>query len=55
MTKEEIMEGVTELVENGAGEVEIFEWLEDNTDLSHAEILEALRRYDRFETDSIEI
>jgi hypothetical protein len=39
---EEIIEEVEELMENGAGIVEIFEYIQDNTDIDPAIIIEKL-------------
>lgn len=39
---EEIIEEVEQLMENGAGIVEIFEYIQDNTDIDPAIIIEKL-------------
>lgn len=42
MTKEEVLEQCREMMDNGADQVEIFEWVEDNTDLDPADIVQEL-------------
>ena len=42
MKKQEILEECREKVENGADMLEIFEWVEDNTDLDPAEVINHL-------------
>lgn len=42
MTKEEVIEECQEMMDNGADAVEIFEWVEDNTDLDPADIVQEL-------------
>lgn len=42
MTREEVLEQCREMVDNGADQVEIFEWVEDNTDLDPADIVQEL-------------
>lgn len=39
MTKKEVLKECNEMLENGADMIEIFEWIEDNTDLDPAEIV----------------
>ena len=39
MKKQEVIEECNEMIDNGADMVEIFEWVEDNTDLDPAEIV----------------
>jgi hypothetical protein len=42
MTKEEVLQECREMMDNGADQVEIFEWVEDNTDLDPADIVQEL-------------
>lgn len=42
MTREEVLEQCREMMDNGADQVEIFEWVEDNTDLDPADIVQEL-------------
>lgn len=42
MTKQEAIEECQEMIDNGADRVEIFEWVEDNTDLDPADIVQEL-------------
>lgn len=42
MTKEEVLQECHEMMDNGADQVEIFEWVEDNTDLDPADIVQEL-------------
>lgn len=44
MTKKEIIKECIELIDNGADMVEIFEYVEENTDLDPAEIVDAIYR-----------
>lgn len=39
MTKQECIKQCQEMMDNGADQVEIFEWIEDNTDLDPAFII----------------
>ncbi len=42
MTREECIEECQELIDNGADQVEVFEFVEDNTDLDPADIINEL-------------
>lgn len=42
MNKKEIIEECEVLIDNGADMVEVFEWIEDNTDLDPTEIIHEL-------------
>lgn len=42
MTKTEIIEECENMIDSGVGIVEVFEWLEDNTDVDPAEIIHEL-------------
>lgn len=42
MTKEEVLQECREMMDNGADQVEIFEWVEDNTDLDPADTVQEL-------------
>ena len=42
MTKEELIEELEILIENGADMVEVFEWVEDNTDSDPTEMVTKL-------------
>lgn len=42
MTKQEALKECRQLMNDGAGTVEVFEWLEDNTDLDPADIISEL-------------
>ena len=42
MTREEVLQECREMMDNGADQVEIFEWVEDNTDLDPADIVQEL-------------
>ena len=42
MTKEEVLQECRQMMDNGADQVEIFEWVEDNTDLDPADIVQEL-------------
>ena len=42
MTRQEVIEECQEMIDNGADQVEIFEWVEDNTDLDPADIVQEL-------------
>ena len=39
MNRKEVLEECRDLIENGADMLEIFEWVEDNTDLDPADII----------------
>lgn len=39
MDKDELIEIIDEMINNGCGMVEVFEFIEDNTDLDPAEII----------------
>lgn len=39
MDKDELIETVNDMIDNGCGMVEVFEFIEDNTDLDPAEII----------------
>ena len=43
MTKEELIEELEILIENNADIVEVFEYIEDNSDFDPAEIIELIR------------
>ena len=42
MNRNEVLEECKQMVDNGAGQIEIFEWVEDNTDLDPADIVNEL-------------
>ena len=42
MTREECIKECQEMMDNGSDQVEIFEWVEDNTDLDPADIVQEL-------------
>lgn len=42
MTRKEAIEECREMMDYGADQVEIFEWVEDNTDLDPADIISEL-------------
>ena len=42
MTKEEVLQECREMMDNGADQVEIFEWVEDNPDLDPADTVQEL-------------
>lgn len=42
MDKDELIEIIDEMIDNGCGMVEVFEFIEDNTDLDPAEIIMGL-------------
>ena len=42
MNRQEVIEECQEMTDNGADQVEIFEWVEDNTDLDPADIVQEL-------------
>lgn len=44
MNKKECIKECIEMIENGVDMVEIFEWVEDNTDLDPAEIIDKIYR-----------
>lgn len=39
MDKSELIEIINEMISNGCGMIEVFEFIEDNTDLDPAEII----------------
>ena len=39
MNRQEVIEEIEKLADNGADIVELFEWVEDNTDLDPADIV----------------
>lgn len=43
MTKEELIEELEILIENGADIIEVFEYIYDNSDFDPAEIIELVR------------
>ena len=43
MTKEELIEELEILIENGADLIEVFEYIEDNSDFDPAEIIEFVK------------
>ena len=43
MTKEELVSELEILIENGADIIEVFEYIEDNSDFDPAEIIELVR------------
>ena len=48
MTKKEIINECLEMIDNGADMVEIFEWVEDNTDLDPALIIDEIYKKEVF-------
>lgn len=42
MNKQEVIKECQEMMDNGADQVEVFEWVEDNTDLDPADIVQEL-------------
>ena len=42
MNKKEIIKECQEMIDNGADMVEIFEWVEDNTDLDPAKTIDEI-------------
>jgi hypothetical protein len=48
MNKKEIIKECQEMIDNGADMVEIFEWVEDNTDLDPAEIVNEIYKREVF-------
>lgn len=48
MTKKEIINECIEMIDNGADMVEIFEWVEDNTDLDSSEIISEIYKKEVF-------
>lgn len=48
MTKKEIVKECINLIDNGVGMVEIFEYIEENTDLDPAEIIDTIYRKQAF-------
>lgn len=42
MTKKEVLNECKEMIDNGADMLEIFEWVEDNTDLDPTEVVNYL-------------
>ena len=42
MTRQEVIEECEQLIDNGADQLEVFEWVEDNTDLDPADIIQEL-------------
>lgn len=42
MTRDEILKECSEMIDNGADQVEIFEWVEDNTDFDPTDIVHEL-------------
>lgn len=44
MNKKECIKECIEMIENGADMVEIFEWVEENTDLDPAELIDEIYR-----------
>lgn len=42
MSKKEVLNECKEMMDNGADMVEIFEWVEDNTDLDPTEVVNYL-------------
>ena len=39
MNRKEVLEECRDLIENGADMIEVFEWVDDNTDLDPADII----------------
>lgn len=48
MNKKEIIKEYLEMIDNGADMVEIFEWVEDNTDLDPTEIINEIYKREVF-------
>ena len=48
MIKKEVIKECQEMIDNGADMIEIFEWVEDNTDLDPAEIVDSLYKKEAF-------
>lgn len=48
MTKIEVLNECMELIDNGCEMVEIFEWIEENTDLDPAEIISEIYKREVF-------
>ena len=47
-TKKEVMNECLEMIDNGADMIEIFEWVEDNTDLDPQEIVSEIYKKEVF-------
>lgn len=48
MNKKEVLKECKELMDNGCDMVEIFEWIEDNTDFDPAEIIDEIYKKEVF-------
>lgn len=48
MNKKEAIKECLEMIDDGADMVEIFEWIEDNTDMNPAEIINSLYKKEVF-------
>ena len=48
MTKKEIIKECIEMMDNGADIIEIYEWVEDNTDVDPAEIISEVYKKQAF-------
>lgn len=48
MTKKEIIKECLQMIDNGVDIVEIFEWVEDNTDLDPSEIISEIYKKQAF-------
>lgn len=49
MKKNQIIKECIKMVENGADMVEIFEWVEENTDLDPSEIIDTIYKKEVFD------
>lgn len=48
MNKKQVIRECEEMIDNGAEMLEIFEWIEDNTDLDPAEIVNEIYKKEIF-------
>lgn len=48
MNKKQVIRECEEMIDNGAEMLEIFEWIEDNTDLDPAEIVNEIYKKEVF-------